>query len=95
MNEDNKKHIVTYRTYLFVLLGLLVFTGLSILVTSVELGPLAVAAALILASLKSALVLTYFMHLKFDQRIYAAMVTLVFFVFLVLIVITFFDYSFR
>lgn len=95
MNEDNKKHIVKYRTYLFVLCGLLTFTGLSILVTSVELGPMAVVAALIFASFKSALVLTYFMHLKFDNRIYTAMVSLVLFVFLVLIVITFFDYSFR
>ena len=95
MNEDNKHHIVRYSTYLYVLLGLLTFTGLSILVTSVDLGPMAVAAALIFASFKSAFVLIYYMHLKFDERIYTAMVSLVLFVFLVLIVITFFDYSFR
>jgi cytochrome c oxidase subunit 4 len=95
MSEGNKHHIVKYRTYLYVLLGLLTFTGLSVLVTSVELGPLAVVAALIFASFKSTLVLIYFMHLKFDNRIYTAMVSLVLFVFLVLIVITFFDYRFR
>lgn len=93
--EKNEPHIIKYKTYLYVLLGLLTFTGLSVLVTSVELGPLAVVAALLFASFKSTLVLTYFMHLRFDKRIYTAMVSLVLFVFLSLIVITFFDYTFR
>ena len=95
--SDNKHqvHIVKYRTYLFVLLGLLIFTTLSVAVTSVELGPYAVVAALIFATLKSSLVLAYFMHLKFDQRIFIAMFALVIFVFLIFIVITFLDYKFR
>ncbi len=95
MSDDQKPHIIKYRTYFFILLALLGFTGLSILVTSVELGPVAVVAALVIASLKSTLVLTYFMHLKFDQRIYTVMVSLVLFVFTAFVVLTFLDYTFQ
>lgn len=96
MSEVEKNHhIVSYKTYLFILVGLLVLTGISVAVTQVELGPLAVTAALLLASAKSTLVLVYFMHLKFDSKIFAIMVGLVMFIFVVVIVITFLDYLFR
>lgn len=95
MNETTKHHIVSYKTYLYILVALLILTGLSVAVTSVELGPLAVTVALLLASTKSALVLIYFMHLKFDNKLFAIMVGLVLFVFVVVIVITFLDYLFR
>jgi cytochrome c oxidase subunit IV len=91
----NHQHIVPYKTYLYILLSLLVLTGLSVAVTSVELGPMAVTVALLLASTKSALVLIYFMHLKFDNKIFAIMVGLVLFVLVVVIIITFLDYLFR
>jgi cytochrome c oxidase subunit IV len=95
MSNPEKSHIVPYRTYVLILLALLVFTSLSILVTSFDLGPLAVSAALLFATFKTTLVLLYFMHLKFDDRIYGIMVSVVLFLFLVVIVITFLDYSFR
>ena len=44
-----------------ILIALLSFTALSILITSYDLGPLAVSAALLFASLKTTLVLLYFM----------------------------------
>jgi cytochrome c oxidase subunit 4 len=95
MNNPEKHHIVRYRTYVIILLFLLSFTALSILVTSFELGPLAVSAALLFATLKTTLVFLYFMHLKFDQPIYRIMVSVVLLVFVLVIVITFLDYSFR
>jgi cytochrome c oxidase subunit 4 len=95
MSDHEKSHIVPYRTYVIILMTLLSFTALSILVTSFELGPLAVSAALLFATIKTTLVLMYFMHLKFEDRMYAIMVGVVFALFLVVIVITFFDYLFR
>jgi len=95
MSNHEKNHIVPYRTYLFILLTLLTFTALSILVTSYDLGPLAVSAALLFATAKTTLVFMYFMHLKFDQRIYSIMVSVVLLLFIIVIVITFLDYSFR
>ncbi|RKD91420.1 cytochrome C oxidase subunit IV family protein [Mangrovibacterium diazotrophicum] len=93
--ENEKHHIVPYRTYFYILAALLVFTLLSIEVTSIELGGLTVAAALLFASLKSFLVLTYFMHLKFDKPYIRIMVVFVLMIFLAVIIITFFDYFFR
>lgn len=95
MDNTKTAHIVPYRTYIVILIMLLTFTGLSILVTSYDLGPLAVSAALLFATCKTTLVFLYFMHLKFDQRIYALMASVVLLVFIIVIVITFLDYSFR
>jgi cytochrome c oxidase subunit IV len=95
MSNTENNHIVPYHTYVVILLVLLSFTALSILVTSYDLGPLAVSAALVFATLKTTLVFLYFMHLKFDQPIYRFMVSVVLLVFLIVIVITFLDYSFR
>jgi len=94
MSED-KPHIVSYKNNALVLVALLVLTFLTVAITSVELGPLNVTAALLIASLKVGIILTYFMHLKFDHKIFRIMVVMVVLVFTSLIVITFFDYLYR
>jgi cytochrome c oxidase subunit 4 len=93
--SEEKHHIVPYRVYVFVLLALLVLTFASIGITSIELGEFTVAAALIFACVKTFLVLTYFMHLKYDKKYIVAMVIFVFAIFFVVIVITFLDYLYR
>ena len=93
--QNEKQHIVPYYTYVLILAALLLFTFLSIAITGIELGELTVVAALIFASLKSYLVLTYFMHLKFDQPYIRIMVGFVILLFLAVVITTFFDYSFR
>ena len=94
-NNEEKHHIVPYRTFLLVLLALLVLTFLSIGVTSYNLGPLTVITALVLATLKTILVLSYFMHLKFDVRMFAILVFAVLVLIGVVIFITFLDYLYR
>ena len=93
--SKEKNHIVPYRVYILILLALIAFTFLSIGITSIELGQYTVAGALIFASLKSYLVLTYFMHLKYDKLYIKLMVAFVFAVFVVTIIITFLDYLYR
>lgn len=93
--SEEKHHIVPYRVYVLVLLALLVLTFASIGITSIELGEFTVAAALIFACIKTYLVLTYFMHLKYDKKYIVAMVIFVFAIFFVVIVITFLDYLYR
>ncbi len=93
--SEEKHHIVPYRVYIIVLLGLLALTFASIGITSIEMGELTVAAALIFACIKTYLVLTWFMHLKYDKKYIAAMVAFVFLLFFVVIVITFLDYLYR
>ena len=93
--ENDKNHIVPYRTYLLVLAGLIVLTLISVEVTNIHLGALTVFIALLIAAVKSTFVLRIFMHLKFDNKMFTmatiGVVTLLFSV----IIITLVDYLFR
>lgn len=93
--SGDKPHIVPYRVYLIILVALIALTLGSIWITSIEMAEYTVAAALLFAVVKSYLVLTYFMHLKYDKRYIKAMVGFVFAIFLVVIIITFLDYLYR
>jgi cytochrome c oxidase subunit IV len=93
--SNEKHHIVPYSLYVIILVVLLVLTFASIAVTNIELRGLTVAAALLFAVVKTFLVLTYFMHLKYDKPYIGIMVGLVFLLFLVVIIITFLDYLYR
>ncbi len=93
--SKEKHHIVPFKLYLIVLLALLALTFSSIGITSIELGKYTVAGALIFAIIKSYLVLTYFMHLKYDKPYIRIMVAFVFAIFVVVLVITFLDYLYR
>ena len=93
--SEEKHHIVPYRLYLIILLALLALTFASIGITSIELGAYTVAGALIFAIVKSYLVLTYFMHLKYDKPYIRIMVFFVFSIFVVVLVITMLDYLYR
>lgn len=95
MSEEKHQHVVPYRVYVIILIALLILTFSSVGITSIELAEYTVAAALIFAVIKSFLVLTYFMHLKYDKVYIRAMVGFVFAIFLVVIIITFLDYLFR
>ena len=57
--------------------------------------PLQLLLPCMFATFKCTLVFLYFMHLKFDERIYGIMVSVVLSILLILIVGTFMDYSFR
>lgn len=92
-NHDN--HITSYTLNGTVLLVLLLLTTISILVVKLHFGAFTIAVALILASIKSAIVLTYFMHLKFENLLLRLMVVGVFLLFAIVVVITFIDYYFR
>ncbi|MCY1720394.1 cytochrome C oxidase subunit IV family protein [Prolixibacteraceae bacterium Z1-6] len=93
--SEEKHHIVPYRMYAIILLVLLVLTFSSIGITHIELGAYTVAGALLFAIVKSYLVLTYFMHLKYDKPYIRIMVLFVFAIFIVVLVITMLDYLYR
>ena len=95
MEGNNKKHISSYTQLGTVLVALLILTTITVLVTWLDFGTFAVAVALIIAMIKGATVMTYFMHLKYDKMIYRVMVIGVFFIFALFIIITLLDYAFR
>jgi cytochrome c oxidase subunit IV len=93
--KNHENHISSDLMNWTVLLILLILTTLSILAIKMHLGAYTVALALILASVKVTIVLTYFMHLKFENLLLRLMVGFVFLLFAVVIAITFIDYYFR
>ena len=93
--SNEKHHIVPYKTYFLILLALVTFTFASVEITSIELGKYTVVGALLFSVFKTFLVLTFFMHLKYDKPYIKLMVAFVFAVFVVTIIITFLDYLYR
>jgi len=86
---------VSYRTFILVWVLLLALTATTVAVSRVHLGPLNIWVALGIASLKSALVIFFFMHLKYERLLFklfliGALVTLAIFIGL-----TFFDVLYR
>ena len=93
--ENEKQHVIPYKVYFYILTALIVFTFMSIGITQINLGVYSVVGALIFAIIKSFLVLTYFMHLKFDNLFLKLSVLSIFLLLLIVIIITFLDYYYR
>jgi cytochrome c oxidase subunit 4 len=93
--DNEKNHIIPYRTFLLVLAGLITLTLTSVSVTQISLGAVTVAIALFIAVVKSTFVLRVFMHLKFENRIFSFAVIAVFLIIALVIFITLLDYLYR
>jgi cytochrome c oxidase subunit 4 len=93
--ENEKNHIIPYKTFLYVLALLIVMTLTSVAITQIYLGTLTVVLALLIAAFKSSFVLRIFMHLKFESRMFSFAVVAVILILLTVIVITFLDYIYR
>ncbi len=93
--ENHDNHIASYSLNWTVLLGLLILTTLSVLAVEIHLGAFTVALALLIASVKVTIVMTYFMHLKYEGIMLRLMAGGVFLLFAAVIVVTFSDYYFR
>jgi cytochrome c oxidase subunit 4 len=84
-----------FGTYLLIFLALLVFTGLTVAASRVDLGALNTPIAMAIASIKAALVILFFMHAIHSTRL-TWVVIIASFVWLgVLFVLTFADYLTR
>ncbi len=93
--SEEKTHIVPYTTQVFVLIALLVLTGITVAVTRLEFGPLNTVVAMLIAGAKAIIVLAWYMHLKYEKRMLPMFVAGVVIVFLLVLFVTFFDYSYR
>lgn len=92
MNNDEHLHIISYKTLIKVLLSLLTLTFITVYVAYLDLGLLATTVAMLIASIKATIVLLYFMHLKFDKKIFGVLVGLVIVLFIVFMTLIFIDY---
>jgi cytochrome c oxidase subunit 4 len=93
--SEKTTHITEYKVLVRVLLVLMFFTILTISVTSFHLAAFTVTVALLIAGVKGFLVLSYFMHLKYESVLLRVLVGMIFVLFALIVLITFIDYSYR
>lgn len=83
-----------YGVYVLVWFALLALTGITVAVAGINFGGLTVATALIIASVKTYLVLTIFMHLRSETVVFKVFIAVAMFFLIISFVLLFTDYSF-
>jgi cytochrome c oxidase subunit 4 len=85
-----------HQTYVLVWLGLVLLTGITVSIAGMNLGRLSILIVLLIAAVKSGLVLSYFMHLKYEAGLlFKLMIPIVLAVLTIFIGLTFTDIAFR
>lgn len=92
---NNVSHITEYKVLTRVVLILMFLTFLTITVTSFHLGAFSVTVALLIAGVKGFMILTYFMHLKYESLLLRILVGMIFVLYAIIVLITFVDYAYR
>jgi cytochrome c oxidase subunit 4 len=88
-------HVLPLRLYLGIFAALMVLTGLTVWVATIDLGAMNVVVALTIACIKALLVILFFMHVKYSSKLTWIYVAAGFFWFLILIAFTMADYESR
>ena len=70
MSENKNKHVIGYGTYVAVWLTLLALTAITVSVAGIDLGIFTLTIALLIAAVKSLLVINIFMHIKYDDKLF-------------------------
>ncbi len=89
------EHIVRYRVIVIVWLLLLALTGVTVAVSYVNLGALNIWVALGIASIKSTLVISFFMHMKYERPIFKLCLLVALCVLAIFVGFTFIDVLYR
>ena len=92
-NEHVEHSHHSYGKYILVWLGLLTLTAITVAVAGVNLGSITIAMALLIASVKSYMVLTVFMHLNSESKAFKVFVFIALFFIIISFVLLFSDYS--
>lgn len=80
-----------YRVYLLTWTALLVFTAITVTVAGMHLGKISVWVAIAVAGIKASLVVSYFMHLRYELPLFRVMFLVAILVLAIFIGLTFFD----
>ena len=94
MSDTQNTHVTGYRFSILIWVDLLILTLLTIEVAQFDFQSLTVIVALLIATIKSYLVGTHFMHLKFESKFLKAVIIGVAVLFLAVLTVLFSDYLF-
>ena len=68
------QHIVPLKTYFYIFAALILLTLTTVVVSTIDLGPLNTVAALTIAAVKAAFVILFFMHLRYSKPLIGVVV---------------------
>jgi cytochrome c oxidase subunit 4 len=90
-NHTSENHSISYGTLIMVWLGLVALTSITVSVSGINFGNIALFIALAIASTKTALVMNYFMHVKFEHKVFKIFILVCLVTFIIIMVLTFSD----
>jgi cytochrome c oxidase subunit 4 len=94
--EHTEEHEpVSYGSYVLTWLALLVLTTITVTAAGMNFGKLSVLVAMLIATVKAGIVLHIFMHMKYESKLFHAMVWIVLVSLAIFIGLTFTDTLFR
>jgi len=95
--SDHSVHITSYSEHFGTWISLILLTSLTVFISvyGADLNTLTVATALFIASVKALVVAYYFMHLKYDPKLYRIMILVVMALFTVFLIMLTLDYLTR
>lgn len=91
---EHTQHTPGYGVYILVWMALLALTGVTVALAGINLGGITIATALVIASIKSFLVLKIFMHLRSESKTFRAFVGVALLFLIISFILLFSDYSF-
>ncbi len=91
----SQQHVLSIRTNVTIFVILLALLVLTVAIAYVDLGPLGLPVAMSIATVKAALILMYFMHVKFNPPLVWVFSTAAFFWLLILLAFSFNDFLTR
>ncbi|GBD91910.1 hypothetical protein BMS3Abin04_02642 [bacterium BMS3Abin04] len=90
IDEHTKNnHIIDYGTYIFVWLGLIALTSLTVTISGMRFGNYTLFLALLIAAIQATYVAANFMHIKTSEPIFKVFVGVVVFTLIVIFILTF------
>ena len=93
--HDEEHHVLPDGLMILVWVALLILTAMTVGASVWFPGRVGIAAAVIITPIKAALILMYFMHLKYEKPVFQWMFLTAAVILAVLMGLTLFDYTFR
>jgi len=73
-SEEHDVHLIGYGTYIIIWASLLALTAVTVAVAGINLGSYTLFVALLVAAVKSMIVINVFMHIKYDSMLFKGIV---------------------
>ena len=93
--SEQEQHAVPTKTFVLVWVALLGLTGLTIEAARMQMGEWSMVANIAIASTKASLVLWFFMHLKYEKKLFKLLLFVPIVTISIIIILTFFDIWYR